>query len=67
MKAKLSAALVAAALVIGASPVQAAGVITFDDLSDNGFGTPIANGYQGLNWANFQVVNTPLFTIFFWH
>jgi hypothetical protein len=63
MKAKLSAALVFAALLIGASPVQA-GVITFDDLSDNGTGTPIANGYQGLNWANFQVQNTPLFTIF---
>ena len=64
MKAKLSAALVVAALLIGASPVQA-GLITFDDLSDNGFGTPIANGYQGLNWANFQVQNTTLFTLFF--
>ena len=62
MKSKLSVALVAVA--IGASPVQA-GVITFDDLSDNGFGTPIANGYQGLNWINFQVLNTPLFTLFF--
>ena len=64
MKAKLSAALVVAALLIGASPVQA-GLITFDDLTDNGFGTPIANGYQGLNWANFQVQNTTLFTLFF--
>jgi hypothetical protein len=64
MKSKLSAALVAVASLIGASPVQA-GVVTFDDLSDNGFGTPIANGYQGLNWINFQVLNTPLFTVFF--
>ena len=28
----------------------AATTITFDDLSDNGLGTAIANGYQGLNW-----------------
>jgi hypothetical protein len=40
----------------------AASLITFDDLTDNGFGTPIANGYQGLNWTNWQVLNTPLFT-----
>jgi hypothetical protein len=51
-------------LVTGASPVQA-GTITFDDLSDNGFGTPITNGYQGLNWANFQVLNTPANALFF--
>ena len=35
--------------------------ITFDDLSDSGIGTVIANGYQGLNWSNFYVLNTSLF------
>jgi hypothetical protein len=55
----------ALALLAGASPyVQpvAAATITFDDLSDNGLGTPIANGYQGLSWANWFVLDTPLFT-----
>lgn len=33
-------------------------LITFDDLTDNGSGTPIANGYAGLNWNNFYVLNT---------
>ena len=32
-------------------------LITFDDLTDNGSGTPIANGYAGLNWNNFYVLN----------
>jgi hypothetical protein len=39
--------------------------ITFDDLTDTsgGFGgTPIPNGYQGLNWTNWSVLNTGLFT-----
>jgi hypothetical protein len=40
----------------------AATTITFDDLSDNGFGTAIVNGYQGLNWTNWFALNTPLFT-----
>jgi hypothetical protein len=38
--------------------------ITFDDLTDTslGFGgTAIANGYQGLNWTNWSVLNTALF------
>ena len=54
-----------AALIGGASlylPPVAATTITFDDLSDNGLGTAIADGYQGLNWANWFVLNTPLFT-----
>lgn len=51
-------------LVAGASLLgqpAAALTITFDDLIDtsNGFGgTPIANGYQGLNWVNWNVLNT---------
>lgn len=39
--------------------------IGFDDLTDNGFGTPIANGYQGLNWTNWSVLDTAAFTSFF--
>jgi hypothetical protein len=43
----------------------AALTITFDDLADTsaGFGgTPIANGYQGLNWTNWNTLNTADFT-----
>ena len=39
--------------------------IGFDDLTDAGFGTPITNGYQGLNWTNWSVLNTAAFTSFF--
>jgi hypothetical protein len=56
-------------LLAGASlyvqPAVAAMTITFDDLTDTsgGFGgTPIANGYQGLNWSNWNVLNTAGFT-----
>jgi uncharacterized repeat protein (TIGR03803 family) len=34
-------------------------LITFDDLTDNGVGTPITNGYHGLDWNSFYVLNTP--------
>lgn len=34
-------------------------LITFDDLSDRGSGTAIANGYQSLQWNNFFVLNSP--------
>ena len=43
----------------------AALTITFDDVADTsgGFGgTPIPNGYQGLNWTNWNLLNTALFT-----
>jgi hypothetical protein len=55
----------ALALLVGAGfYIQPAAALTigFDDLTDNGFGTPIANGYQGLNWVGWQVLNTPDFT-----
>lgn len=49
-------------LLAGASLQPAAALtITFDDLSDTsgGFGgTSIVNGYQGLNWTNWNVLNT---------
>jgi hypothetical protein len=57
----------ALALLAGASfyihPAVAL-TITFDDLTDTslGFGgTTIANGYQGLNWTNWNVLNTAYF------
>jgi hypothetical protein len=27
-------------------------LVTFDDLSETGSGSFLANGYQGLNWSN---------------
>jgi len=58
----------ALALLAGASfhiqPV-AAMTIGFDDLTDasGGFGgTPIASGYNGLTWTNWNVLNTADFT-----
>jgi hypothetical protein len=32
--------------------------LTFDSLVDSGFGTPIPDGYGGLTWDNFGVLNT---------
>ncbi|MGH7038879.1 MAG: PEP-CTERM sorting domain-containing protein [Stellaceae bacterium] len=53
------------ALAMGAAlsiKPAAATVIGFDDLTDSGNGTAIANGYQGLDWNNFDVLNTADFT-----
>ena len=58
--------IAALALLAGASSCPrsaAATTITFDDLSDNGSGTRIANGYQGFSWTNWFVLNTPAFTL----
>jgi hypothetical protein len=33
-------------------------VVTFDDIPNSGYGSPISNGYAGLNWDNFGVLNT---------
>ena len=38
-------------------------VITFDDLGSSAGGTPIANGYQGLNWNNFYFLSTALYGV----
>ena len=46
-----------AALSFAASTASAR-LITFDDLADNGGGTAISNGYSGLDWDNFNVLNT---------
>lgn len=42
-------------MAFAAAPVGAA--VTFDDLASNTSGTPIADGYAGLNWDNFWVVD----------
>ncbi len=60
----LSCGAWALALLVGPGfSFQPAAAVTigFDDLSDNGNGTLIANGYQGLNWTNWYVLNTPNF------
>ncbi len=41
-----------------ATSTASAHLITFDDLTDNGNGTAISNGYSGLDWDNFNVLNT---------
>lgn len=61
MRNLLTAAVVLGSLVAFTAPSQAT-LITFDDLSDNGNGTQIPNGYQGLNWSNLYVLNTQLFS-----
>lgn len=47
------------------SLAASAEVITFDDITDDGSGagTIISNGYAGLNWDNFRVMNAPAFTL----
>jgi hypothetical protein len=50
--------LVLASFLFKPSNAFAQTTITFDDLTDNGGGTAIANGYHGLNWSNFYVLNT---------
>ena len=52
-------------LFFGAALSSYASTINFDDLADNGFGTSIASGYQGLSWTNFGVVNAQLYTNMF--
>jgi len=37
-------------------------VVTFDELSENGTGSFLANGYQGLAWSNFVVQNAIVYT-----
>jgi hypothetical protein len=43
------------------SPCRAT-LVTFDDLSETGSGSFLANGYQGLNWSYWGVNNAILFT-----
>jgi len=49
----LLAGAAALALVLPAR----ADVVTFDDLTDNGIGTTIPNGYAGLDWNNLADLN----------
>lgn len=52
------------AVSLAAMPtLSQADTITFDDLSAPALGTPISNGYHGLNWDNFYVLNTILLTM----
>ena len=51
--------MVLAGLLLAANAAFA-GTITFDDLNCDG-GTPIANGYAGLNWSNMYCLNGTAF------
>ncbi len=46
-----------ALVILLSTPARSQTVVTFDDLVDNGGGTPIPNGYQGLSWSNLDVLN----------
>ena len=41
--------------------VAGATVLTFDDISDDGYGTTIPDGYSGFKWGNMYVLNHSLF------
>lgn len=47
-------------LVFSALSARSQTVVTFDDLPNSTTGTFIADGYQGLNWTNFGVINAVL-------
>jgi len=54
--------LVGAVAALGLATPGQAQTINFDDLSPSGNLTQIPNGYAGLNWDNFIVLNTVTFT-----
>jgi hypothetical protein len=60
MKLSVLLSAVLAAIILCNGPARA-DVVTFDDLSDGGGGTPISSPYHGLNWTNFGVLNTVLY------
>ena len=47
---------------LAVSPAAAQTLITFDDVTNNGSGSPLPAGYQGLNWT-LSVLNTQLYSI----
>jgi hypothetical protein len=51
-----------AALILSGKASRSQTLVTFDNLVDNGGGTPITNAYQGLSWSNFDVLNSILLT-----
>ena len=62
MRCKIVALGVSLCLMGLISDAGAATLITFDDLSASG-GTPISNGYMGLDWDNFGALNTQTMVI----
>jgi hypothetical protein len=52
-----------AMLTLSAATTRSQILVTFDDISIN-FHGPIPNGYQGLTWSNFSMLNAVLFSNF---
>ncbi len=44
-------------LTLGGAPARA-DIITFNDMPNAGLGTPISDGYHGLSWSNFYVLDS---------
>ncbi len=52
---------VVTAFIFSITSTCSATVLTFDDLSETGSGSFLANGYQGLSWSNFGIKNAVLY------
>ncbi len=52
---------ICAALTFMAGSADALNIITFDELSETGSGSFLANGYHGLNWNNIACANSILY------
>lgn len=63
MKVRLIALCTVCLVVLAFSAIaaRASTLITFDELSETGSGSFLANGYQGLNWINVLCVNAILY------
>jgi hypothetical protein len=57
LKKSLLISLGTIALSIGVAQTAKAGVLTFDDVATTNSTANISNGYGGLNWDNFYVIN----------
>jgi hypothetical protein len=66
MRIGLSLTLAGVLCCYGFATRVEAQTITFDELGNDGSsGTPIPDGYEGLDWTNFDVLNTPDYTVNF--
>ena len=54
---KVAVALTVVSALAASAAANANTVINFDDLTAGRWGTEIQNGYSGLNWSNFYILN----------